>query len=246
MSQPRGREHVDDDDGLLESAAEAVARRVESPFDRFVLRTTAWFAEHTTVRLVVAGTALVLALTPGVVLLLFPDLTDRLTGLSYGGVFLTNLASTATFYFPVPGLTLAAQTIIATEGDGARFPWLVGIAGGVGMALGEITAYYAGYLGAEMVRGRDFNGPRRLQATVERILRGIGWLMDRWGMATLFVLSAIPNPLFEIAGLTAGSVRMSFRRFLVSVTTGKILRGVILAYYGVNAFDWLESLVPFR
>ncbi|MEX0750186.1 MAG: VTT domain-containing protein [Dehalococcoidia bacterium] len=246
MSQLQGREHVEDGDGLLESAADAIARRAESRFDRFVLRVTGWFAEHTTIRIVVAVTALLLALTPGIVLVLFPDLTDSLTGLSYGGVFLTNLASTATFYFPVPGLTLAAQTIIATEGDVSATPWLVGIAGGLGMALGEITAYYAGYLGAEIVRGREFHGPKRLQRTIERVLHGIGWLMDRWGMATLFVLSAIPNPLFEIAGLTAGSVRMSFRRFLVSVTTGKILRGMILAYYGVNAFDWFENLIPFR
>jgi membrane protein YqaA with SNARE-associated domain len=246
MSHPQGREHVERSDRLLETAAEAVARRAESPFDRFVLRTTGWFAEHTRIRLVVAAVALVLALTPGVVLLIFPDLTDGLAGFSYGGVFLTNLASTATFYFPVPGLTLAAQTIIATEGDSSRFPWLVGLAGGLGMAIGEITAYYAGYLGAEIVRGREFNGPRRLQAAVERVLRGIGWLMGRWGMATLFVLSAVPNPLFEIAGLTAGSVRMPFRRFMVSVTAGKILRGMVLAYYGVNAFDWFENLIPFR
>jgi membrane protein YqaA with SNARE-associated domain len=246
MSQTSPHERLDEDDDLLASAAEAVARRAESPVDRFVLRTTGWFAEHTTIRLVVAVSALALALAPGLVLLLFPDLTDSLTGLSYGGVFLMNLASTATFYFPVPGLTLAAQTIIATEGDASNAPWLVGVAGGLGMALGEITAYYAGYLGAEIVRGREFNGPRRLQSAVERILRGISWLMGRWGMATLFVLSAIPNPLFEIAGLTAGSVRMSFRRFLVSVTAGKILRGIILAYYGVNAFDWFEGLIPFR
>jgi membrane protein YqaA with SNARE-associated domain len=246
MSHLSQSEHVDDEERLLESAAEAVARRAQSPLDRFVLRATGWFAAHTTIRLVVAATALVLALTPGIVLVLFPDLTDRLTGLSYGGVFLTNLASTATFYFPVPGLTLAAQTIIATEGDNARFPWLVAIVGGLGMALGEVTAYYAGYLGAEIVRGREFSGPKRLRGVVERVLRGIGWLMDRWGMATLFVLSAVPNPLFEIAGLTAGSVRMSFRRFLLAVTTGKLLRGLILAYYGVNAFDWLEDLVPFR
>jgi membrane protein DedA with SNARE-associated domain len=246
MSQTSPHERLDEDEDLLAAAAEAVARRAESPVDRFVLRTSGWFAEHTTIRLVVAVSALALALTPGIVLLLFPDLTDSLTGLSYGGVFLTNLASTATFYFPVPGLTLAAQTIIATEGDASNAPWLVGVAGGLGMALGEITAYYAGYLGAEIVRGREFSGPKRLQRTVERILRGVNWLMGRWGMATLFVLSAIPNPLFEIAGLTAGSVRMSFRRFLIAVTAGKILRGIILAYYGVNAFDWFEDLIPFR
>jgi membrane protein DedA with SNARE-associated domain len=245
MSQPQGREHIERSDHLFESAAEAVARRAESPIDRFVLRASGWFADHTAIRLVTAGTALGLALTPGVVLLIRPDLTDGLAGFSYGGVFLTNLASTATFYFPVPGLTLAAQTIIATEGDASSVPWLVGVAGGLGMALGEVTAYYAGYLGAEIVRTREISAPKRVRATVERVLRGIGWLMSRWGMATLFVLSAIPNPLFEIAGLTAGSVRMPFRRFLVAVTAGKVLRGIILAYYGVNAYDWLENLIPF-
>jgi len=245
MSQAPG-EPIPRTDHLLETAAESVARRAESPIDRFVLRATGWFAEHKTIRLVVAVVALALALTPGVVLLARPNLTDGLAGFSYGGVFLMNLASTATFYFPVPGLTLAAQTIIATEGDSSSFPWLVGVAGGVGMAVGEITAYYAGYIGAEIVRGREFGGSGRLRATVDRILRGINWLMNHWGMATLFVLSAVPNPLFEIAGLTAGSVRMSFRRFIVSVTAGKIVRGLILAYYGVNAFDWIENLIPFR
>jgi hypothetical protein len=38
---------------------------------------------------------------------------------------------------------------------------------------------------------------------------------------------------------------MPFRRFIVSVTAGKILRGIILAYYGVNAYDWLHNLIPF-
>jgi membrane protein DedA with SNARE-associated domain len=244
MSQSTPGEHIERSDHLLETAAEAVAERARSPFDRFVLRTTGWFAEHTTIRLIVAVSGIILALTPGMILLLFPDITDGLTGLSYVGVFLMNLASTATFYFPVPGLTLAAQTIIATEGDKSGLPWLVAIAGGFGMALGEITAYYAGYLGAELVRGREIKGPRRLQPTIDRILRSISWLMNRWGMATLFVLSAIPNPLF-VAGLTAGSVRMPFRRFLIAVTAGKLVRAMVLAYYGVDAFDWIEDFIPF-
>jgi membrane protein DedA with SNARE-associated domain len=230
-----------DHDRLLEEAAEAVARRAESPVDRFVLRASGWLAQHTALRLVFASAALSMALTPGVVLLIFPDLTDSVSGFSYGGVFLTNLASTATFYIPVPGLTAAAQTLIATEGDKSNLPWLVGVAGGVGMAVGEVTAYYAGYLGAELARGRELGGPRRLRRVINRVTRAISYLMDHWGMATLFVLSAIPNPLFEVAGITAGSVRMSFRRFLVSVTLGKILRGIILAYYGASALDGIAN-----
>ena len=113
------------------------------------------------------------------------------------------------------------------------------------MAAGEITAYYGGYLGAELVRGREFGGPSRLRRNIERAVSGVNWLMQRWGMATLFVLSAIPNPLFEVAGLTAGSVRMPFRRFMISVTAGKILRGILLAYYGADALDGVKHLWPF-
>lgn len=243
---PRDRApSLDERDHLLEEAAEAVAERARTPFDRFVLRVTGWLAEHTYIRIGVAASALSVALLPGIVLLVDPGLTEGLEGFGYASVFLMNLASTATFYFPVPGLTAAAQTLIATEGDGSDLPWLVGVMGGLGMAVGEITAYYAGYLGAELVRGRELPGPRRLHGTIERAVRGIRWLMDRYGMVTLFVLSAIPNPLFEVAGLTAGSVRMAFRRFFVSVTGGKIVRGILIAYYGTDAFNAIRDVMPF-
>lgn len=236
------------DADLLGPAVEAVARRADSAFDRFILRSTAWLSKHTVLRIVIAGSALLVALIPGAVLLVFPDLTDGLEGFGYASVFLINVASTATFYFPVPGLTAAAQTLISTEGSGSDVPWLVGLLGGLGMAVGEITAYYAGYLGAELVRGRDLPGPRRLHGAMQRAINGVNWLMKRWGMLTLFLLSAVPNPLFEVAGLTAGSVRMQFRRFIVSVTGGKIVRGLLLAYYGDDVFnalrDWF-SWLPF-
>jgi membrane protein DedA with SNARE-associated domain len=219
--------------------------RAYTRFDRGVLRVSGWLAEHTTIRLIVAVTALLLALAPGAILLFASDdFVDSVEGFSYAGVFLTNLASTATFYFPVPGLTAAAQALITTESEDS-IPWLVGIAGGLGMALGEVTAYYGGYLGAELVRGREMPGPERLRAWAERIVRRVNWLMDRWGMATLFVLSAIPNPLFEVAGLTAGSVRMPFRRFFVAVTAGKIVRGLLLAYFGDDVWDGATAVLPF-
>jgi len=223
---------TDDADNLLERSAEAVARRADTAFDRFIIRASGWFAEHTAVRTVAVIALLLGALIPGAVLLFNPDLTDGLEGFGYLGVFLTNLASTGTLFIPVPGLTGAAQLLIIKEADRSQFPWLVGIAGGAGMAVGEITAYYAGYLGAELARGRELPGPKRFHATISRVVGWIDWLMDRWGMATLFVLAAIPNPVFEVAGITAGSVRMPLKRFFPAVTAGKIVRGILLAYLG--------------
>jgi membrane protein DedA with SNARE-associated domain len=219
------------DDQLLSRAADTVAARADSPLDRAVIRFSGWLAEHPRFRLALAITALLGALLPGIVLLFF-DISERLEGFGYFGVFLTNLASTATLFIPVPGLTAAAQLLIIREGDRAAFPWLVGICGGAGMAIGEITAYYAGFLGAELARGRALPGPKRFHATIERVIRGVNWLMGRWGMATLFVLAAIPNPAFEVAGITAGTVRMPMKRFFPAVTAGKIVRGILLAYLG--------------
>lgn len=226
---------LDDPDGLYEQAIERVAEHAPTRFDRRVLRATEWFGEHKTIRLVSILTVMGLAIGQAIVMLVYDDeISNQLAGASYFSIFITNLASTATFFVPVPGLTAAAQALIIDQGDKARFPWLIGAAGGLGMALGEITAYYGGYLGAEMMRGRDLPGPKQFHGTIQRVVRTIDWLMNRWGMATLFVLSALPNPLFEIAGLTAGSVRMPFRRFLGAVTAGKIVRGILLAYLGTR------------
>ncbi|HXF50462.1 MAG TPA: VTT domain-containing protein [Dehalococcoidia bacterium] len=219
------------DDNLEEEAARAIALRQDSPLDRLVLRLSGWLAQHTLVRAALAGGLLVLVVSIGVVLLAAPDLADRLEGFGYVGVFLTNLASTATLFIPVPGLTAAGQTLIVSQGE-THQPLLVGIAGGSGMALGEITAYYAGFLGAELARGREIGGPAWFRRGAERVVRAVNWLMGRWGMVTLFVLAAIPNPAFEVAGITAGSVRMPFKRFFGAVALGKIVRGIILAYLG--------------
>ncbi len=228
--EPRPRPPGNDD--LLGRAAETVAIRADSALDRFVIRASGWLAEHTLIRSFAVSLLLVGALVPGIVLLFNPDLTDGLEGFGYFGVFLTNLASTATLFIPVPGLTGAAQLLIIREGDRASLPWLVGVAGGAGMAVGEVTAYYAGFLGAELARGRELPGPRRLRELASRVVGWVDWLMDHWGMATLFVLAAIPNPVFEVAGITAGSVRMPMKRFLPSVTAGKVVRGILLAYLG--------------
>ncbi|MGH7621363.1 MAG: hypothetical protein ACREMU_03400, partial [Gemmatimonadaceae bacterium] len=94
--------------------------------------------------------------------------------------------------------------------------------------------YYAGYLGAELAKGREMGGPQWLRRVVTWCVNGINWLMRRWGVATLFVLSAVPNPLFEVAGLTAGSAQISFRKFILAAVSGKIVRGLLLAYLGTQ------------
>jgi membrane protein DedA with SNARE-associated domain len=180
----------------------------------------------------------VLAMSVGLLLLpLWVDLSeDRFQALGYTGVFLANLLSTATVFVPVPGLTAAGQALIIVQGDILN-PVLVGLLGGTGMALGEITAYIAGTVGSDVARESKVDVPKFARAVVHRVINWIDWLMDNYGFVTLVVLSAIPNPTFELAGITAGASGMKFWRFMVAVLIGKNIRGLTLAFLGYYGLD---------
>ena len=151
--------------------------------------------------------------------------------LGYTGVFLSNFGGTATLFIPVPGLTAAAQALIVSSAANLS-PFWVGVLGGLGMALGEVTAYVAGMAAALIAREEEIKPPSRLQPLINKITHAVNWLMAHYGMPTLFTLSVVPNPLFEVAGWTAGATRYPFWKFMGAVTPGKITRGLLLAYVG--------------
>lgn len=187
-------------------------------------------------RILLASIVFLVVLGPSLALLYFTwgaeDSTESwFSELGYAGVFLANLASTATLFIPVPGLTAAAQALIVSSAVSLS-PFWVGVLGGVGMALGEVTAYVAGMAAAVIAREEEIKAPSRLEPIIRRVTGWISWLMEHYGMPTLFLLSAVPNPLFEVAGWTAGATRYPFWKFMASVTPGKVTRGLLLAYVG--------------
>ena len=226
----------------LAGAVEAVREDIEATaLGRWSIGAYTWLLDHapksTGGRVILAAVICAVVLAPSLALFYVTiDSSNSATqdwfrNLGYGGVFLANLASTATVFIPVPGLTAAAQALIVSSGD-VLSPVAVGVLGGLGMALGEVTAYVAGMAGSEVAKDSQIKGPAAIQPAIERVIGWVDRLMKRFGVATLFVLAAVPNPLFEIAGLTAGATRMSFWKFMASVTPGKIVRGILLAYVG--------------
>jgi membrane protein DedA with SNARE-associated domain len=180
---------------------------------------------------VVAGVLLV-ALLAGMAVLPWWMGVDQhdLESLGYPGVFVANFVGTATLFVPVPGLTAAGQALIVALAE-THNPWGVALAGSTGMTLAETTAYTAGRIGrAVREEGRPVKG--RWGRTIRRAGAVVNRLMLRWGFLTLLVLSAVPNPLFEFAGITAGAVRMNFWRFLLAVFIGKTIRALALAFVG--------------
>ena len=147
------------------------------------------------------------------------------------GVFVVNFLGNATIFVPVPGLTAIGQTLIITTATTTN-PILVGLIAGTAMTLAEITSYVVGRAGRRMSGERDIPLRGWLRELFRRGSKVVSRVMLRYGVLTLFVLSIIPNPFFEIAGITAGAVRMNFWRFLVPVGLGKTGRAFILAYLG--------------
>lgn len=226
----------------LAGAATAVRKDVEATWaGRAAIAAARWLTRRTPKtrrgRAVAFGAAFLLVMVPSVGLLVLTLTVDRdeaeswFAALGYPGVFLANLLSTATVFFPVPGLTAVAQALIISEGN-VLDPFTVGLLGGLGMGLGETTAYLTGFAGSEIARETQMQPPRWLRPFLSRLIRFVDWLMKHYGLPTLFVLSVIPDPIFEFAGITAGATRIGFRKFMAVVLAGNILRGLLLVYFG--------------
>ena len=137
----------------------------------------------------------------------------------YLGVFLTTLLASATVIFPSP-------TLVAPLVAGAFLPPpLVGLVAGLGAALGEASGYLAGY-GSSALAARS-----RYYEPIARFVR-------RFGLLAILILAFIPNPLFDLAGIAAGTTRIPYWRFLLACFVGKTLRFILIAYMG-RWWPWL-------
>ncbi len=151
--------------------------------------------------------------------LYFRDRLQELEEYGYAAVFLVGLIGDATVVLPLPGLAFIFMM------GGVFNPWIVGLAGGIGQALGELTGYMAGYSGQTWV---DEN------PTYNRLTQ---W-MQRYGSLTIFILSIIPNPVADVGGIAAGALRFPLWKFLASCMIGKVIKGTAFAlagYYGIEA-----------
>jgi len=163
---------------------------------------------------------LVVGLT--IYLVLIRDRIADLEGYGYPGIFLFSLLANASLVIPLPG-------VILTSAMGAVFdPFWVAMAAGSGAALGEISGYLAGFSG------------RGLASRAGWYPRVEGW-MRRYGIWAVLLLSFVPNPAFDLAGIVAGAMRMPLWKFLLFCWIGKILKMLVFAYGGAGLLD----LLPF-
>jgi uncharacterized membrane protein YdjX (TVP38/TMEM64 family) len=152
------------------------------------------------------------------------DRVEEFQRLGYVGVFLVALMANATVFLPAPGVAIIYAM-------GAVFnPLGVGLAAGTGGALGELSGFLAGFSG---------------QAVIERtdIYNRIHPWVEKYGGWAILVLSAIPNPFFDIAGVAAGIAKMPMRTFLLFTWIGQIIKMTLFAVAGHYSINWIQSFM---
>ena len=152
-------------------------------------------------------------------------------------LFLANWIGNGGILVPIPGLRLVGMTMAAHQGaEGPTI--LVGLVAGFAMALGQTSFYLTAASGSQHLDGsKKDKKPRegRLADAMRKAMAVTANFVDRHGFPTIFTLSTFPNPLTTFATITAGSMGMGFREFLVANFLGHVILGLILALFG----QWL-------
>lgn len=165
-----------------------------------------------------------LAIVITVLVFVFKDNFIQLRGYGLFGLFVISIIGNATIVLPAP-------VILTAFVGGAIFnPITVTLLVSLGATIGELTGYLAGYGGQEIVEG---------DARFQKVR---SW-MDKHGLWTLFILAAIPNPLFDLAGIIAGITRIPVYKYFVVVLLGKIIKFGVFAYLGANSIGLIDRFI---
>lgn len=166
-----------------------------------------------------AGAVLVAALLVVVAAFLVVQGSDlaALLALGYPGVAVVMFFSSATVLLPAPGFA----TLLAASAFGDLNPWVLGLFAGFGSSVGELTGYLVG-----------LGGRNVLEPKVGPWLRRCEYFMRRWGFATILVLASVPNPLFDVVGVLAGSLGYPPRRLWIACLIGNTMKYTAMALLG--------------
>ena len=148
-----------------------------------------------------------------VIIFVNKDEIQHLDTFGYPGLFILSILSNATVIVPVPGVILTSAMGILLN------PLYVAIVAGAVASLGELSGYLAGFSGQGVIENASW------YEKVEKWMKSYGYL-------TIAFLAFIPNPAFDMAGISAGAMKMPVWKFLIMCFIGKALKMLFFAYGG--------------
>lgn len=157
-----------------------------------------------------------------------------MTLLSQGGylaLFIASFISASSVLIPIFPLGSPFPVIVAV-GLGLN-PFLVGLIGGIGSALGELIGYLVGMGSSATIEKFERKTPKFLKK-LERFYSHVGF----W---TILVFSFIPFP-FDIIGVLSGASKYNIRKFLLAVVIGRVIRSMLIAYGIIYVIPFVLNL----
>ena len=142
---------------------------------------------------------------------------------AYSAVFIISFLCNASILVPV-ALHISIMMTAASQWD----PILVAFIASAAGTMGEISSYYAGYLGKRIAITKDIPGYNRF----------VDWV-NRYGVLAIFLFSLQPILPFDIAGLTAGVSRLPLWKFLLPCWAGKFPKYIVFCYFGFRLLHFL-------
>ncbi len=146
----------------------------------------------------------------------------------YIGFFIVSFIATLTVILPVPYLIL-----IYFAGSTQQFnPAFIGLASGLGAALGELWLYFVGRGGRRLLS-------ENYRQRVEKLRR----LIESYGVFLIvFIFAVTPLPDDLIYPLL-GILKIDLKRIFIAAFLGKTLLSVFIAYAGYYSYEAVLSYI---
>jgi membrane protein YqaA with SNARE-associated domain len=107
-------------------------------------------------------------------------------------------------------------------------PVLVALCGSLGACIGELSAYYVGFIGKKIAIPDDLPGYKRMQS----------WI-SRYGVWAIAFISFQPILLIELGGFIAGAAKMPLLKFFLGLWLGKFPKYLILIFTGLGVLKFI-------
>ncbi len=161
---------------------------------------------------------------------------QEMAGYSYLGMFFISIIGGATVIIPVPSLALQFTM------GAVLHPAIIGAVAGLGTGIGGTLIYLFGRSGRKLFSYTEFS-INKYDNTIARWLSRItGWAQRR-GSLTVFLMSAVLNPVFFPMALAIGASRFRLWRFFTMCWAGNTVKSMIIAYLGYYGLGSLLRLL---
>ena len=154
-------------------------------------------------------------------LVLWTTGTFNIEAVGYASIWFLAFIGAALIFLPVSALAAVCVAVVVDLN-----PFVVAVVAASAESIGELTGYLAG-MGGKAIFDRN------------RFYLRFKNLFSRYAAFTLLFGSAIPNPLFDVMGVAAGSILYPVKRFLLLVFIGKVVKFTWVGlgcYYGATWF----------